>query len=160
MNGYSSHTYKWVNEKGEAFYVKYTFKTDSGNKALTGAQADALSGSRKDYATEDLHNYIKNGGTPSWTWFVQVMPEKDGENYKWDIFDITKVWPHADYPLIPVGKMVLNKNPTNYFQEVEQAAFSPSHLVPGIEPSNCKMLQGRLFSYPDTHRHRLGANYD
>jgi catalase len=88
------------------------------------------------------------------------MPEKDGENYKWDIYDITKVWPHSDYPLIPIGQMVLNKNPTNYFAEVEQAAFAPTHMVPGIEPSNDKMLQGRLFSYPDTHRHRLGPNYD
>ena len=88
------------------------------------------------------------------------MPEKDGESYRYDIFDITKVWPHSDYPLIPVGKMVLNRNPENYFAEVEQAAFAPTHTVPGIEPSNDKMLQGRLFSYPDTHRHRLGPNYD
>ena len=88
------------------------------------------------------------------------MPEKDGEKYKFDIFDITKVWPHSDYPLIPVGKLVLNKNPDNYFAEVEQVAFAPTHMVPGIEPSMDKMLQGRLFSYPDTHRHRLGPNYE
>jgi catalase len=88
------------------------------------------------------------------------MPEKEGENYRFDIFDVTKVWPKADYPLIPVGKMVLNKNPENYFAEVEQAAFAPTNMVPGIEPSNDKMLQGRLFSYPDTHRHRLGGNFD
>ena len=91
---------------------------------------------------------------------MQVMPEKDGEKYKFDIFDITKVWPHSDYPLIPVGKLVLNKNPDNYFAEVEQVAFAPTHMVPGIEPSMDKMLQGRLFSYPDTHRHRLGPNYE
>jgi len=88
------------------------------------------------------------------------MPEAEGEGYKYDIYDVTKVWPHGDYPLIKIGKMVLNKNPDNYFAETEYAAFSPSHLVPGIEPTNDKMLQGRLFSYPDTHRHRLGANYD
>jgi catalase len=91
---------------------------------------------------------------------MQIIPEKDGESYKYDIYDVTKVWPHSDYPLIPVGKMVLNKNPENYFAEVEQAAFAPTNLVPGIEPSNDKMLQGRLFSYPDTHRHRLGPNFD
>lgn len=88
------------------------------------------------------------------------MPERDADNYKFDVFDVTKVWPHSDYPLIPVGKMVLNRNPENYFAEVEQAAFAPTNLVPGIEPSMDKMLQGRLFSYPDTHRHRLGANFD
>lgn len=88
------------------------------------------------------------------------MPEAEGEKYKYDIYDVTKIWPHADYPLITVGKMVLNKNPDDYFAEVEQSAFAPTHMVPGIEPSNDKMLQGRLFSYPDTHRHRLGANYD
>lgn len=88
------------------------------------------------------------------------MPINDGFKYRWNIFDVTKVWPHADYPLIPVGKLVLNRNPENYFAETEQSAFSPSHLVPGMEPSLDKMLQGRLFSYPDTHRHRLGANYD
>lgn len=114
----------------------------------------------KDYATEDLFNHIAKGGTASWTWKVQLMPEKDAENYRFDIFDVTKVWPQSDYPLIPVGKMVLNKNPENYFAEVEQVAFAPTNLVPGIEPSNDKMLQGRLFSYPDTHRHRLGANFD
>jgi catalase len=160
MNGYSSHTYRWINEQGEAFYVKYHFKTDSGIKNFTASQASELKATSKDYATEDLFNHIANGGTASWTFKVQIMPEKDGESYKYDIFDVTKVWPQSDYPLIPVGKLVLNKNPENYFAEVEQAAFAPTNLVPGIEPSNDKMLQGRLFSYPDTHRHRLGANFD
>lgn len=160
MNGYSSHTYKWINEQGEAFFVKYHFKTDSGIKNFTAAQAAELKATSKDYATEDLFNHIAKGGTASWTFNVQIMPEKDGENYRYDIFDVTKVWSQSDYPLIPVGKLVLNRNPENYFAEVEQAAFAPTNLVPGIEPSNDKMLQGRLFSYPDTHRHRLGANFD
>lgn len=114
----------------------------------------------KDYATQDLFDHIAKGGSASWTWKVQIMPEKDADTYRFDVFDVTKVWPHSDYPLIPVGKLVLNKNPENYHAEVEQAAFAPTNLVPGIEPSNDKMLQGRLFSYPDTHRHRLGPNFD
>lgn len=113
-----------------------------------------------EFATNDLYNNIEKGNFPSWTWFVQAMPEKDAATYKFDVFDVTKVWPHSDYPLIPVGKLVLNRNPTNYHAETEQSAFAPSHLVPGIEPSNDRMLQGRLLNYPDTHRHRLGPNYD
>lgn len=113
----------------------------------------------KDFSTSDLYNSIAKGNFPSWTWYVQVMPEKDADNYRFDVLDITKVWPHSDYPLIRVGKMTLNRNPENYHAEVEQSAFSPSHLIPGIEPSADKMLQGRLFSYPDTHRYRLGKNY-
>lgn len=160
MNGYSSHTYRWVNGKGEAFFVKYHFKTDQGIKNLSAQKAGELSGTDKDYATQDLFDSIAKGSFPSWTFYAQIMPEKEGLNYRFDIFDVTKVWPHSDYPLIPVGKMTLNKNPENYFAETEQSAFAPTHLVPGIEPSNDRMLQGRLFSYPDTHRHRLGANYD
>jgi catalase len=112
------------------------------------------------FSTSDLYHEIEKGNFPSWTWYVQVMPEKDADNYRFDVFDITKVWPHKDYPLQKVGKMTLNRNPENYHAETEQSAFSPSHLVPGIEPSADKMLQGRLFSYPDTHRHRLGKNYE
>jgi catalase len=160
MNGYGSHTFKWVNKNGEAFYVKWHFKTDSGVKNLTAAEADRLKSEDGDYATRDLFNHIARGGSATWTFQAQVMPEADAANYKWNIFDVTKVWPHGDYPLIPVGKLVLNRNPQNYFAETEQAAFSPGHMVPGIEPTNDRMLQGRLFSYPDTHRHRLGANYD
>lgn len=160
MNGYSSHTFKWVNEQGESFWVKLHFKTDAGIKNFTAAEADALKSTNPDYATEDLFKHIAQGGSASWSFNVQVMPINDGYKYRWNIFDVTKVWPHSDYPLIPVGKLVLNRNPENYFAETEQAAFSPSHLVPGMEPSLDKMLQGRLFSYPDTHRHRLGANYD
>lgn len=159
MHGFSSHTYKWVNEKGEVFFVKFHFITNSGIKNFTREEASKMTSQDPDYATRDLFDAIKNGNNPSWTFNAQIMPEKDAENYEWNILDVTKVWPHKDYPLIQVGKMVLNRNPENYFAEVEQAAFGPGHLIPGIEPSNDKMLQGRLFSYPDTHRHRLGTNY-
>jgi len=114
----------------------------------------------RDFSQSDLFKAIAEKNFPSWTWYVQLMPEKDAENYRFDVLDITKVWPHSDYPLHKVGKLTLNRNAENYHAEVEQVAFSPSHLVPGIEPSNDKMLQGRLFSYPDTHRHRLGKNYE
>ena len=159
MNGYGSHTFRWVNDKGEGFWVKWHFLTDSGIKNLTDSEATRLKAENPDFATEDLFKHIEKGGQSTWTFKVQIMPEKDVENYKWNIFDVTKVWPHGDYPLIPVGKLVLNKNPRNYFAEIEQSAFSPGNLVPGIEPSFDKMLQGRLFSYHDTHRHRLLGNY-
>lgn len=160
MNGYSSHTYKWVNEAGDVHYVQYHFKTDQGIKNLTAEEAARLKSEDPDYATRDLYESIERGEVASWTWYVQIMPEADAANYKYDINDITKVWPHSDYPLHEVGKLVLNRNPDNYFAETEQSAFAPTHTVPGIEPSNDRMLQGRLFSYPDTHRHRLGDNYD
>ena len=160
MNGYSSHTYKWVNAAGEVHFVKYHFKTDQGIKNFTAQELDQMTLKDKDFSTSDLYSSIMKKNFPSWTWKVQLMPERDAENYRFDVLDITKVWPQSDYPLITVGKMTLNRNPENYFAETEQSAFSPSHLVPGIEPSMDKMLQGRLFSYPDTHRHRLGANYD
>jgi catalase len=114
----------------------------------------------KDFSTVDLHNALLNGGTATWNWFVQVMPIAHADTYKFDVYDVTKIWSHADYPLIPVGKLVLNRNPENFHAETEQSAFAPSHLVPGIEPSNDKMLQGRLLNYPDAHRHRIGGNYD
>lgn len=160
MNGYSSHTFKWVNDAGEQFLVKYHYKTDQGIKNFQGNEAAEMTLKDKDFATNDLYNRIQEGRFPSWTWYVQVMPIKDADTYRFDVYDITKIWPHSDYPLIPVGKLVLNRNPENYHAETEQSAYSPSHLVPGIEPSLDKMLQGRLFSYPDTHRHRLGANYE
>jgi len=139
--------------------VKLHFKTLAGIKTLTGKQAEDLR-MAPDYAVTDLVNHLDAGKTAEWQLSIQVIPEKEGFNYKWNIFDVTKVVPHGDYPLIPVGKLVLNRNPDNYFAETEQAAFSPGHLIPGMEPSLDKMLQGRLFSYPDTHRHRLGGNYD
>ena len=160
LNGYSSHTFKWVNEAGDQHLVKYHYKTDQGIKNFEGDEAAKMTIKDKDFATNDLYQNIEAGNFPSWTWFVQIMPIADAATYRFDVYDVTKIWPHSDYPLIPVGKLVLNRNPENYHAETEQAAFSPGHLVPGIEPSLDKMLQGRLFSYPDTHRHRLGANYD
>jgi len=159
MNGYGSHTFRWVNKSGEAFWVKLHFKTRSGIKNLTREEAGKLQADA-DYATRDLQTHLDAGKTAEWDLKIQVIPEIDGFGYKWNIFDVTKVVPHSDYPLIPVGKLVINRYVDNYFAETEQVAFSPGHLVPGMEPSLDKMLQGRLFSYPDTHRHRLGANYD
>ena len=159
MNGYGSHTFKWYNANGEVFWVKYHFKTDQGIKNLTREEAEHVKGTDPDHATRDLHDAIKRGEYPSWTLQMQIMPAKDAESYRFDVFDVTKVWPHGDYPPIDVGKMVLNRNPSNYFAEVEQAAFSPANFVPGIGASPDKMLQGRLFAYHDAHRYRLGANY-
>ncbi|KAH8274535.1 hypothetical protein KR044_006581 [Drosophila immigrans] len=159
MNGYGSHTFKLVNAKGEPIYAKFHFKTDQGIKNLDVKTAADLASSDPDYSIRDLYNRIKNGKFPSWTLQIQVMTFEQAKKYKFNPFDVTKVWSHKEYPLITVGKMVLNRNPKNYFAEVEQIAFSPAHLVPGIEPSPDKMLQGRLFSYSDTHRHRLGPNY-
>jgi catalase len=159
MNGYSSHTFKWHNEKGEHFWVQYHFKTDQGIKNLTRQEAEAMRSKDPDHATRDLHEAIKRGDYPSWTLQMQIMTPEQAKDYRWDIFDITKVWPHADFPLIEVGKLVLDRNPENYFTEVEQAAFCPGNLVPGIAASPDKMLQARLFSYHDTHVHRLGPNY-
>ena len=159
MNGYSSHTFRWTNKNGEAYWVKLHFKTKSGIKNFTWDEA-AQRYSDPDYATRDLVEHIDQGKTAEWDLYIQAIPEMDGYKYRWNIFDVTKVVPHGDYPLIPVGTLVLNKNVTNYFQETEQSAFTPSNLVPGMQPSMDKMLQGRLFSYPDTHRHRLGGNYE
>lgn len=159
MNGYGSHTFKTVNASGEAFYVKWHFKTNQGIKNLSAAAAEQLSASDPDYAIRDLYNAIANENLPSWKVCVQVMSFDEAEKASFNPFDVTKVWPQGTYPLIEVGRMVLDRNPENYFAEVEQIAFAPSHLVPGIEPSPDKMLQGRLFSYADTHRHRLGVNY-
>jgi catalase len=159
MNGYGSHTFKWVNAQGVVHLVKYHYKTDQGIKCFTAEEIDQMTLKNKDFHTADLYEAIMAKNFPSWTWYVQLMPEKDADNYRYDVYDITKVWPHSDYPLIKVGKLTLNRNPENYHAEVEQVAFSPSHFVPGIEPSNDRMLQGRLFSYPDTQRYRLGTNY-
>jgi catalase len=159
MNGYSSHTFKWYNDKGESFWVQYHFKTDQGIKNLTREEAARMSGEDPDHATRDLYEAIDRGDFPSWTLEVQILTAEEGLNYHWDIFDITKVWPHAEVPPIKIGKLMLNRNPVNYFAEVEQAAFCPGNLVPGIATSPDKMLQARLFSYHDTHIHRLGPNY-
>jgi catalase len=159
MNGYSSHTYMWYNAKGEHFWIKYHFKTLQGIQNFDGPEADRMRGVDPDVATRDLHAAIARGENPAWRVEVQIMTPAQARDYRFDPFDITKVWPHADFPPVEIGRMVLDRNPENYFAEVEQAAFSPGNFVPGIGPSPDKMLQGRLFSYHDTHRHRLGPNY-
>jgi catalase len=159
MNGYGSHTFKLVNTEGEAVWCKFHVKTNQGIKNLSAKQAYELSAADPDYSTRDLYNAIASGNFPSWTFYLQVMTIKEAQSFRWNPFDLTKVWPHKEFPLIPVGRLVLDRNPGNYFAEVEQSAFSPAHLVPGVEASPDKMLQGRLFSYADTHIHRLGTNY-
>ena len=159
MNGYGSHTFQWINAKGERFWVKFHFKTDQGIKCFTSEEGAVVGGQDQQYCQKDLYSAIEAGTFPSWTLQVQVMPEADAASYRIDPFDLTKVWPHGDYPAMPIGKLVLNRVPDNYFAEVEQAAFDPSHFVPGIGPSPDRMLQARLFAYGDAHRYRLGINH-
>lgn len=159
MNGYGSHTFGWVNAGGEKYWVKYHFATDQGVDSLTQAEADAMAGTDPDHHRRDLSTAIARGDLPSWTLRVQVMPVAEAPDYRFNPFDLTKVWPHADYPLIEVGRLRLDRNPANFFAEIEQAAFEPSNMVPGIGPSPDKMLLGRLFSYADAHRYRIGPNY-
>lgn len=160
MDGFGSHTYMWYNAAGEHVWVKYHFKTEQGIQNFSAEEADAMKSVDGDHATRDLFDAIKAGNPPAWKVYVQIMTPEDAKTYRIDPFDVTKVWPHADYPLIPLGRMVLDRNPANYFEEVEQAAFCPSNFVPGIGPSPDKLLQGRLFSYQDTQRHRLGPNFN
>jgi len=159
MDGFSSHTYMWINAKDERFFVKYHFKTDQGIDFLTQEEADHLAGVDGDYHRRDLFNAIKQGNYPSWTLKMQIMPFDKAATYRINPFDLTKVWPHGDYPLQELGRLTLNRNPTDFHTEIEQAAFEPSNMVPGIGPSPDKMLLARLFSYPDAHRARLGVNY-
>lgn len=159
MNGYGSHTFKLVNAEGKIVWCKFHLKTNQGIKNLPVDKADEIASSDPDYSIRDLYNSIAEGNYPSWSFFIQVMTEDEAEKFRYNPFDLTKVWSQSEYPLIPVGRVVLDRNPKNYFAEVEQIAFAPSHLIPGIEPSPDKMLQGRLFSYDDTHKHRLGPNY-
>ena len=159
MNGYSSHTYMWMNASGEKFWVKYHFKTDQGIECLTQEEADRLAGEQPDLHRKDLFEAIRDGDFPSWTLYMQVMPFDDARTYRFNPFDLTKVWPHGDYPLIKVGTMTLNRNLTDFHTEMEQAAFEPNNLVPGIGLSPDKMLLARGFSYSDAHRARLGVNY-
>ncbi|MCB1925858.1 MAG: catalase [Gammaproteobacteria bacterium] len=159
MNGYSSHTYMWVNDDTERFWVKYHFKTDQGIDFLSQQDADRLAGEDADYHRRDLFEAIADGNHPSWTLKVQIMPFADAEHYRFNPFDLTKVWPHADYPLHDVGRLTLDRNPTDFHTEIEQAAFEPNNLVPGIGPSPDRMLLARLFSYADAHRARQGVNY-
>lgn len=159
MNGYSSHTFKWYNDKGETFWVQYHLKTDQGIKNLTNEESTKLKGEDPDHATRDLYEAIEQGDYPSWTLEMQILTAEQAKEFPWDIFDITKVWPHGEVPPITIGKLVLDRNPANYFADVEQAAFCPGNVVPGIAISPDKMLQSRVHSYHDTHFHRLGANY-
>ncbi|GAB6019451.1 hypothetical protein CHUAL_001030 [Chamberlinius hualienensis] len=159
MNGYGSHTFKMINKDGQAVYCKFHHKTDQGIRNLDTTKAEELSAKDPDYSLRDLYNAIASGNYPSWTTYIQIMTFEQAEKFRWNPFDLTKIWPQGEYPLIPVGKFVLNRNPVNYFAEVEQLAFDPASMPPGIEPSPDKMLQGRLFAYSDTHRHRLGTNY-
>ncbi|KAF5278969.1 hypothetical protein FQA39_LY05647 [Lamprigera yunnana] len=159
MNGYGSHTFKMINEQGKFVYCKFHHKTAQGIDNIDPVRAAELASSDPDYGIRDLYNAIANKKFPTYNTSIQVMTAEQAAASKFNPFDLTKVWPQKEYPLIPVGKLVLNRNPVNYFTDVEQLAFSPAHLVPGIEPSPDKMLLGRLFSYGDTHRHRLGANY-
>jgi catalase len=159
MNGYGSHTFLWYNAGGEKFWVKYHFKTDQGIDTLTASEAATIASQDLDFHIRDLHAAIDRLDLPSWTVQVQVMPYEDAADYRFNPFDLTKVWPHADYPPITIGRFTLDRNPENYFAEIEQAAFEPANMLPGIGPSPDKMLQGRLFSYPDTHRYRIGPNY-
>jgi catalase len=159
MNGYGSHTFTWVNAGGEAFYVKYHFKTETGIANFTDAEAAAMCAEDGDFHRRDLWETIAGGGEAAWTLEMQIMPVAEAADYRFNPFDVTKVWPHGDYPPQRIGRLVLNRNPEDFFTEVEQSAFEPANMVPGIEPSPDKMLLGRLFSYPDTHRYRIGPNY-
>jgi catalase len=159
MHGFSSHTYSFWNAAGERFWVKMHFRTQQGIKNLTDAEAAAAIGNDRETHQRDLFDAIERGEFPKWTMYVQVMPETDAETVPYHPFDLTKVWPKGDYPLIEVGEFELNRNPENFFADVEQSAFAPSNLVPGIGVSPDKMLQARLFNYADAQRYRLGVNY-
>ena len=159
MNGYGSHTFSMINGRDERVWVKFHFKTLQGNRTLNRQQAEELKGTDPDYAQRDLVEAIADGNFPKWALKIQVMTQEQSRLFKWNPFDITKVWPHSEFPLIDVGVMELNEIPANYFADVEQAAFAPSHTIDGIGLSPDKLLQGRIFAYPDAHRYRLGANY-
>jgi len=160
MHGYGSHTFLWVNAAGHRHWVKYHFVTEQGVDNFTDDEAKSMTAEDPDFHRGDLWDAIARGDAPAWRLEVQVMPFEDAADYRFNPFDVTKVWPHGDFPPVPVGRLVLDRNPANYFAQVEQAAFEPSNFVPGIGPSPDKMLQGRLFSYPDTHRYRIGPNYE
>jgi len=160
INGYGSHTFSFINAQNERFWVKFHFKTMQGHKHWTNEEAEQVVGKTRESTQEDLYGAIEKGDYPKWRVCVQVMPETDADKTPYNPFDLTKVWPHGDYPLIEVGVMELNRNPDNYFAEIEQVAFSPSNIVPGIGFSPDKMLQARIFSYADAHRYRLGTHYE
>jgi len=160
MNGYGSHTFSMVNDKDERIWVKFHFKTQQGIKNFTGPEAEEMKGKDPDWAQRDLVEAIKKGDMPKWTLNIQVMTDEQAKAFRWNPFDLTKVWPHSGYPLMEAGVMELNEIPSNYFADVEQSAFAPANTVNGIGLSPDKMLQGRILAYPDAHRYRLGANYE
>jgi len=160
MNGYGSHTYQWINAAGDKVWVKYHFHSQQSVKGLTNAQAAQIVATDTDFYLRDLFEAIERAEFPKWTVSIQVMPYEDAKNYRLNPFDLTKIWPHTDYPLIKVGEFELNRNPDNYFAQIEQAAFEPSNLVPGIDVSPDKMLLARVFAYADAHRYRIGSNYN
>ncbi|MFK4525246.1 catalase [Bradyrhizobium japonicum] len=160
MHGFGSHTYSFINADNERFWVKFTFRTQQGIASLTDAEAEAIVAKDRESNQRDLFYSIEDGDYPRWTLFIQIMTEAEARAYPINPFDLTKVWPHKDHPLIQVGVMELNRNPENFFAEVEQAAFSPANIVPGVGFSPDKMLQARLFSYGDTQRYRLGVNFN
>lgn len=160
MNGYGSHTYSFWNNAGERFWIKFHFKTQQGHKTLTNAEAESIIGKTRESYQEDLYGAILKKDFPKWTMYVQLMPEMDAIKTSYNPFDLTKIWPHREYPLVEVGVIELNRNSDNYFADIEQAAFSPSNIVPGVGFSPDKMLQARIFSYADAHRYRLGTHYE
>ena len=160
VNGYGSHTYSLINSKNERFWVKFHFKTLQGIETLTNKEAEAIVGKDRESNQRDLFENIEKGNFPKWSFEIQIMSEEEANKCSFNPFDLTKVWPHGDYPMIKVGTMTLNENPKNYFQQVEQASFSPSNIVPGISYSPDKMLQARIFSYPDAQRYRVGTHYE
>ena len=160
VNGYGSHTYSLINSKNERFWVKFHFKTLQGIETLTNKEAEAIVGKDRESNQRDLFENIEKGNFPKWSFEIQIMSEEEAKKCSFNPFDLTKVWPHGDYPMIKVGTMTLNENPKNYFAQVEQAAFSPSNIVPGISYSPDKMLQARIFSYPDAQRYRVGTHYE
>lgn len=160
VNGYGSHTYSFLNAKNERFWVKFHFKTQQGIETMTNREGEAIIAKDRESSQRDLFEAIEKSDFPRWNVKVQIMPEKDAETYHIHPFDVTKVWPHADYPLIDVGVLELNRNPEHYFAEIEQSTFSPSNIVPGIGFSPDKMLQARIFSYADSHRYRVGTWYE
>ncbi|CAH2016450.1 unnamed protein product [Acanthoscelides obtectus] len=159
MHGFGTNTYAFVNAEANSSIASFTMKCSTAIENLTSEEAQRIAGIDPDYHTRDLYNAIENGDYPAWNMYVQIMTPEQATASPYDPFDDTKVWLRSEYPLIPVGRFVLNKNPNNYFAQIEQIGFDPAHLVPGIEPSPDRMLQGRLFAYGDTHRYRLGPNY-
>ncbi|MFV7791136.1 catalase [Aliarcobacter lanthieri] len=160
INGYGSHTYSLINDKNERFWVKFHFKTLQGIETITNKEAESIVGKDRESNQRDLFENIEKGNFPKWSFEIQIMTEEQAQSCSFNPFDLTKVWPHGDYPMIKVGTMTLNENPKNYFAQVEQASFSPSNIVPGISYSPDKMLQARIFSYPDAQRYRVGTHYE